>query len=151
MFGELYHNRVLELAAHIPNLGALTDAEAHVRKVSRVCGSQVEVWLKLDKAGDRVVAIGVEVRACALGQAAASVLSSHAVGALFSEIEAARDTLKAMLKSNGPPPTGRFWELRHLEGVREYPARHASTLLAFEAAVEAAAMAHATRQAAPSE
>ncbi|MEZ5946442.1 MAG: iron-sulfur cluster assembly scaffold protein [Hyphomonas sp.] len=134
---ELYHNRILELAANIPNVGRLADAEGSSLKVSRVCGSKVNVDLKLDEAGDHVLEIAVDPQACALGQAAVSVLAEHAVGASVAEIIAARDALRAMLKEGGPPPEGRFWELRHLEPVAEYPPRHASTLLAFEAAVAA--------------
>jgi NifU-like protein involved in Fe-S cluster formation len=137
MFGELYHNRVLELAAHIAHVGLLPDAEATIHKVSRVCGSEVTVSLRLDATGSHIDAIGVVVQACALGQASASVLTANAVGAAVSEVEAARNALRAMLKEGGPPPQGRFYELRHLAGVRDYPARHASTLLAFDAAVEA--------------
>lgn len=145
---ELYHNRILELAAGIPHLGKLADAEGSVLKVSRVCGSTVEVDLKLDAAGERVIAIAVEPKACALGQAATSILAEHAVGATVAEIRAARDALRAMLKDGGPPPEGRFWELRHLEPVADYPPRHASTLLAFDAAVAAIEEALAARAAA---
>lgn len=134
---ELYHNRILELAADIPHLGVLSDAEGEALKVSRVCGSTVHVSLKLDAAGDTVTGIAVEPKACALGQAATSILSANAIGASVEEIRAARDALSAMLKEGGPPPEGRFWELRHLEPVADYPPRHASTLLAFEAAVAA--------------
>jgi NifU-like protein involved in Fe-S cluster formation len=95
----------------------------------------VTVDVKLD--GDVIVDLGLEVEACALGQASASILAAHAIGANVAEIYEARDALKAMLKANGAPPSGRFWELRHLEGVREFPPRHTSTLLAFEAAVAA--------------
>ena len=145
---ELYHNRILELAAGIPHVGRLADAEASVMKVSRVCGSTVNVDLRLDEAGERVTAIAVDPKACALGQAATSVLAEHTVGATVAEIVAARDALRAMLKEGGPPPEGRFWELRHLEPVADYPPRHASTLLAFEAAVAAIEEALAARAAA---
>jgi NifU-like protein involved in Fe-S cluster formation len=95
----------------------------------------VTVELKLK---DGVVSeIAVHPKACALGQAATGVLALNAVGATAQEIRSARDALRAMLKEGGPPPSGRFWELRHLEGVRDYPARHASTMLAFDAAVDA--------------
>jgi NifU-like protein involved in Fe-S cluster formation len=127
MFGELYHNRVLELAADIPHVGRLGDAQGSSLKVSRVCGSTVEVDVKLDAEG-RIAEIAVEPKACALGQAAGSSLE---------EIEAARDALRAMLKDGAEPPDGLFWELRHLQPVREYPPRHISTMLAFDAAVEA--------------
>jgi NifU-like protein involved in Fe-S cluster formation len=145
---ELYHNRILELAAGIPHVGRLADAEGSVLKVSRVCGSTVNVDLRLDEAGERVTAIAVDPKACALGQAATSVLAEHAVGATVAEIVAARDALRAMLKEGGPPPEGRFWELRHLEPVADYPPRHASTMLAFEAAVAAIEDALAARAAA---
>ncbi len=145
---ELYHNRILELAAGIPHLGRLADAEGSVLKVSRVCGSTVNVDLKLDASGERVTDIAVDPVACALGQAATAILAEHAVGASVAEIRAARDALRAMLKDGGPPPEGRFWELRHLEPVADYPPRHASTLLAFEAAVAAIDEALAARAAA---
>lgn len=136
MFGELYHNRVLELAADIPHGERLADPDGMSLKVSRVCGSTVHVDVKLDREG-RIAAIGVDPKACALGQAATSILARAAAGKSLGEIVAARDALKAMLKDGAEPPTGDFWELRHLAPVRDYPPRHASTLLAFEAAVEA--------------
>lgn len=136
MFGELYHNRVLELAADIPHAGHLETPEGSSLKVSRVCGSTVQVDVTLDADG-RVAAIAVEPKACALGQAATSILARHAIGRSLAEIEAARDGLKAMLKDGAEPPGGIFWELRHLQPVREYPPRHTSTMLAFDAAVEA--------------
>ncbi|MFN3608531.1 MAG: iron-sulfur cluster assembly scaffold protein [Hyphomonas sp.] len=145
---ELYHNRILELAAEIAYLGVLADAEGAALKVSRVCGSTVQVSLKLDEAGSTVMEIAVDPKACALGQASASILSANAVGATIGEIRAARDALSAMLKDGGVPPEGRFWELRHLEPVADYPPRHASTLLAFEAAVAAIEAALAARAAA---
>ena len=145
---ELYHNRILELAAGIPHVGRLENAEGSVLKVSRVCGSTVNVDVRLDDAGERIVAIAVDPKACALGQAATSILAEHAIGATADEIRAARDALRAMLKEAGAPPEGRFWELRHLEPVADYPPRHASTLLAFEAAVAAIEAALAARAAA---
>ena len=142
---DLYHNRVLELASDIPHLGALGDPEASVEKVSRICGSTVRVDLVLDEAGTHVAEIAVEPKACALGQAATSILARHAVGAGIDEIRQARDALRAMLKEGAAPPEGRFWELRHLAGVADYPPRHTSTLLAFEAAVAAIDQALADR------
>lgn len=132
---DLYHPRILELAADIPNLGRLEAPDGASTKVSRVCGSVVTVELNVK---DGVVsAIAVHPKACALGQAATGVLAMNAVGATPAEIRAARDGLRAMLKDGAAAPSGRFWELRHLEGVRDYPARHTSTMLAFDAAVEA--------------
>jgi len=144
MFGDLYHNRVLELAADIPHAGRLADADGTSLKVSRVCGSTVAVDVKLDGEG-RITAIGVDPKACALGQAATSILARVGVGKTLAEIKAARDALKAMLKDGAEPPQGDFWELRHLAPVRDYPPRHASTLLAFDAAVEAVELALAKR------
>lgn len=140
---ELYHNRVLELASDIPHLEPLKAPQGSVMKVSRICGSTVRVSLRLDAARQHVTAISVEPKACALGQAATSILAREAVGAHVDEIIAARDGLRAMLKAGAAPPEGRFWELRHLAGVADYPPRHTSTLLAFEAAVEAIAEARA--------
>lgn len=132
---DLYHPRIMELAANIPHVGRLDAPDGAATKVSRVCGSVVTVELKLRDG--YVSEIAVHPKACALGQAATGVLALNAIGATAQEIRSARDELRAMLKESAPPPTGRFWELRHLEGVREYPARHASTMLAFDAAVEA--------------
>lgn len=132
---DLYHGRILELAADIPHVGRLDAPDGGATKVSRVCGSVVTVELKLK---DGLVSeIAVHPKACALGQAATAVLAMNAIGATPAEIRSARDALRAMLKENGPPPSGRFWELRHLEGVRDYPPRHTSTMLAFDAAVDA--------------
>jgi NifU-like protein involved in Fe-S cluster formation len=138
---DLYHPRVLELAANIPHVGRLEHPDGAATKVSRVCGSVVTVQLKLK---DGLVSdIAVHPKACALGQAATAVLAMHAIGATPAEIREARDSLLAMLKEGGEPPAGRFWELRHLQGVRDYPPRHASTMLAFDAAVEALEQAEA--------
>lgn len=138
---DLYHPRVLELAADIPHLGRLDQPDGAATKVSRVCGSVVTVELKLKDA--KISDIAVHPKACALGQAATGVLALNAIGATGEEIRAARDGLRAMLKENAEPPGGRFWELRHLQGVRDYPPRHASTMLAFDAAVEALEQAKA--------
>ncbi|MBY0567610.1 MAG: iron-sulfur cluster assembly scaffold protein [Hyphomonadaceae bacterium] len=132
---DLYHPRILELAADMPHVGRLDAPDGAATKVSRVCGSVVTVELKL--ADGKVSDIAVHPKACALGQAATGVLAMHAIGATPAEIRAAREGLRGMLKDGASPPSGRFWELRHLEGVKDYPARHASTMLAFDAAVEA--------------
>ena len=144
MFGELYHNRVLELAADIPHVGALVHAQGSALKVSRVCGSTVNVDVILGADG-RIAEIAVDPKACALGQAATSILARNAIGKSLEEMKAARDGLRAMLKDGAEPPQGDFWELRHLAPVHAYPPRHASTLLAFEAVVEAMEQALAHR------
>ena len=136
MIDDLYSARVLKLVANIPHTGRLAAPDASAEKVSKLCGSRILVDVKV-KAG-RVSDFAQEVKACALGQAAAAVLGAHVVGATAEEIEMARDGLRAMLKAGGPAPEGRFSELSVLEAVKDYPARHASTMLAFEAAAEAA-------------
>lgn len=142
---DLYHPRIMELAADIPHVGRLDAPDGASTKVSRVCGSVVTVELAVT---DGVVTnIAVHPKACALGQASTGVLAMNAIGATAKEIRDARDALRAMLKDRGAPPAGRFWELRHLEGVRDYPARHASTMLAFDAAVEALDQARAKESA----
>ena len=107
--------------------------------MSKLCGSRVLVDVVL-KDGE-VVDFAQEVKACALGQASAAVLGAHVIGARVAELESARDALKTMLKEGGPPPEGRFADLKVLEVVRDYPPRHASTMLAFEAVVDAARQA----------
>ena len=139
MIDDLYSARILTLAANMPRAGRLDAPDASSEKISKLCGSRVLVDLKL-KDG-QVVDFAQEVKACALGQAAAAVLGEHVIGARVDEIESARDQLRAMLKAGGPAPEGRFVDLKALEPVKDYPARHASTLLAFEAAVEAAHLA----------
>jgi NifU-like protein involved in Fe-S cluster formation len=135
MIDDLYSATVLALAANLPRLGRLADAEGSAEKVSKLCGSRVTVDVKVE--GDRVADLAQDVKACALGQASASVLGRHAVGASVHELETARDQFRAMLKTGGPAPDGRFADLAMLAPVKDYPARHASTLLAFEAACEA--------------
>ena len=138
---ELYHNRILELAGAIAHVGRLPDAEGSVLKVSRVCGSTVNVDIRLDAAGERVTAIAVDPKACALGQAATSILAEHAVGATVAEIRAARDALRAMLKDDVPIPAAPFDGLEVLLPARGYKNRHASILLPLEAAADAIAEA----------
>ena len=143
MIDELYSLKILKLAAHLPRTGRLAAPDGSAERLAKLCGSRAVVDLKLD--GDQVVDFAQEVEACALGQAAAAILGEHVLGASVSELEAARDQLAAMLKSNGPAPQGRFADLAALEQVRDYPPRHASTLVAFDAAVAAAHAAQTTR------
>jgi len=139
MIDDLYSARILELAANMPRSGRLAAPEGSAKKISRLCGSRILVDVVMD--GDRVADFAQEVRACALGQAAAAVLGANVIGAQACEIEMARDALRAMLKTGAPPPEGRFSDLAVLEPVKDYPPRHASTLLAFDAAVAACALA----------
>ena len=135
MIDDLYSARLLKLAANLPRLGRLPAPDASSEKISKLCGSRVVVDVSVE--GDRVVDFAQDVKACALGQASAAVLGANIVGASLSEIEMARDQFRAMLKIGAEAPEGRFSDLSMLAPVKDYPARHTSTLLAFEAAAEA--------------
>jgi NifU-like protein involved in Fe-S cluster formation len=135
MIDDLYSATILRLVAHIPHAGRLPAPDATSEKVAKLCGSKIIVDVTMTDG--RVSAFAQDVKACALGQASAAVLGANVIGASLDEIELARDALYAMLKSGGPVPEGRFSELRVLEAVKDNPARQASTLLAFEAALEA--------------
>jgi len=145
---DIYNKRILELAGTIPRIGRLDRPDASATAHSRLCGSTVTVDLKMD--GDVVTDFSHEVRACALGQASSSIMARHVVGADAAELRSVRDAMLKMLKENGPPPDGRFSELKFLEPVRDYKARHASTMLTFDAVVDAIGQIEA-RRAAPAE
>ena len=135
MLNDIYNRRILELAADIPRIGRLPDADASATAHSKLCGSTVTVDLKL---ADGVVSdFAHEVKACALGQASSSIMARNIIGATPAELRALRDTMRLMLKENGAAPTGKWADCAVLEPVREYKARHASTLLTFEAVVDA--------------
>ena len=135
MLNDVYNRRILELAADIPRLGRLAAPDATATAHSKLCGSTVTIDLALR---DGVVAdFAHEVRACALGQASSSVMGALIVGSTADELRAVREAMRRMLKENGAPPEGRWAELKVLEPVRDYKARHASTLLTFDAVVDA--------------
>jgi SUF system NifU family Fe-S assembly protein len=144
MLDDVYNKRILELAANIPHVGRLADAHASAKAHSKLCGSTVTVDLKMD--GDMVTDFAHDVKACALGQAAASVMARNIIGATAGELRDVRDAMRKMLKENGPAPTGRFADCAALEPVRDYKARHASTLLTFDAVVDALNQIEAKRQ-----
>lgn len=139
MIDDLYSAKLLRLAAEMPRAGRLADPDASAEKVSKLCGSRIIVDVKV--AGGRVTDFAQDVKACALGQASASVLGAHVIGASLAELESARDAFRTMLKVDGLPPEGRFAELALLAPVKDYPARHTSAMLAFEAVTEAVAQA----------
>lgn len=132
---DIYNNRILEFAGNIPLIGILDDADASAQKHSKLCGSKVKVYIKVVEGN--VVAFSHEVRACALGQASSSIMANHVVGASGDEIRAARRDMISMLTNDGDGPTGRFEDMRVLKPVKDYKARHASTLLTFDAVVDA--------------
>ena len=135
MIDDVYNARILEFAGNIPRIGALDDADASASAYSKLCGSKVRIWLKMD--GDVVTDFAHDVKACALGQASSSIMARNIVGATSAELKAVREAMLKMLKENGPPPGGRFADLKFLEPVRDYKARHASTMLTFDAVVDA--------------
>jgi NifU-like protein involved in Fe-S cluster formation len=140
---EIYNQRILELSADIAGAERLADADGTATAHSKLCGSTVTVDLKVD--GDKVKAFGQTVKACLLGQAAASVMGRNVVGTSARELREVGNAMRNMLKRGGPPPTGRWADLAVLEPVKDYKARHASTLLVFDAVEAALAQAEAKR------
>lgn len=144
MLNDVYNRRILELAGNIPRLGRLSEPDASATAHSRLCGSTVTIDIKVE--GDTVVDFAHVVKACALGQASSSIMASHVVGATADELRSLRETVRRMLKENGPPPDGRWSDIAVLEPVRDFKARHASTLLTFDAVVSALDQIAAGRQ-----
>jgi NifU-like protein involved in Fe-S cluster formation len=138
---EIYNKRILELSAHIPRAERLAEADGTATAHSKLCGSTVTVDLVL--AGDRVNAYGQTVKACLLGQAAASVMGHNILGTSATELREVGAAMRKMLKAGGPPPEGRWADLAVLQPVKDYKARHASTLLVFDAVESALAAAEA--------
>ena len=143
MISDVYNKRILELAANIERLRRLDAPDATATAVSRLCGSKVTVDICMD--GDRVSDFGHEVKACALGQASSSLMARHVVGSSADELRELRRQMYAMLKEDGDPPGGRWFELEALLPVRGFKPRHASTLLTFDAVVDAIEQIEARR------
>jgi NifU-like protein involved in Fe-S cluster formation len=135
MLNEVYNAKILELAGNIPRLGRLAAPDASATAHSKLCGSTVTVDLKMD--GPVVADFAHDVKACALGQASSSIMARHVVGAEPTELRELREIVRKMLKENGPPPSGKWADIALLEPVRDYKARHASTMLTFDAVVSA--------------
>ena len=147
MLNEVYNRRILELAGGIPRLGRLEKPDATATAHAKLCGSTVTVDLKMD--GDTVTDFAHDVKACALGQASSSIMAAHVVGAKADELRKLRDTVRKMLKENGEPPKdGKWADIAVLEPVRDYKARHASTMLTFDAVTTAIDQIEAKRRAA---
>lgn len=132
---KLYSNRILGLAADIPHHGRLDTPDATVKKRSPLCGSTVTVDVQVEDG--RISGFGQDVKACALGQAAAAVTGGAVVGLTLEDVQTGRDALRAMLKSGGPVPAAPFDGFEVLEPARDYKNRHASILLSIEATAEA--------------
>ncbi len=135
MLSDVYNKRILELAANIPLLERLPAPDATAKAHSRLCGSTVTVDVTMD--GDVVIGFGHEVKACALGQASSSIMARHVVGSTAEELRIVREQARAILKENAEPPQGKWADLSVLVPVRDYKARHASTMLTFDAVVDA--------------
>jgi NifU-like protein involved in Fe-S cluster formation len=136
MLNDVYNRRIIELAGNIPRIGRLPNADASASALSKLCGSTVTIDLKMD--GDTVTDFAHEVKACALGQASSSIMARNIVGSKADELRKLRETVRKMLKENGAPPAdGKWADIAVLEPVRNYKARHASTLLTFDAVVDA--------------
>ena len=134
MIDDVYNAKILDFAGNIPRIGRLALPDATATAHSKLCGSTVIVDLNVT---DGVVTdFAHDVKACALGQASSSIMARHVIGATTDELRTVRETMRKMLKENGPAPDGRFAELKFLEPVRDYKARHASTLLTFDAVVD---------------
>ena|SRR5271166_1465710 len=146
MLNDVYNHRILELAGNIPRIGRLAVPDATAKAHSKLCGSTVSIDLKMD--GDVVTDFAHEVKACALGQASSSIMARHVVGARSGELRELRESVRRMLKENGAPPTGRWADIAVLEPVRDYKARHASTMLTFDAVVSAIDQIETRRRAA---
>lgn len=132
---ELYSAKILEIAANQPIPGRLAAPDASARRVSRVCGSSIEVDIAV--ADGRIAGYGHALSACALGQTSAAIVAATIIGTPVTEFRALREQMIAMLKADGPPPSGRWADLAYLQPVRAYAPRHASTLLVFDAVAEA--------------
>jgi NifU-like protein involved in Fe-S cluster formation len=135
MLNDIYNRRIIELAGNIPRLGQLADPDASAMAHSKLCGSTVKIDLKMD--GSVVTDFAHDVKACALGQASSSIMASHVVGSTADELRELREIVRKMLKENGKPPQGKWADIGLLEPVRDYKARHASTMLTFDAVVDA--------------
>lgn len=146
MLSDVYNKRILELAANIPLLERLPAPDATAKAHSRLCGSTVTVDVTMD--GDVVTGFGHDVKACALGQASSSIMARHVVGSTADELRRVREQARAILKEEAEPPEGKWADLSVLVPVREYKARHASTLLTFDAVVDAIGQIEQRRQAA---
>src|SRR5438270_13619855 len=146
MINEVYNSRIIELAGNIPRVGRLDHPDATATAHSKLCGSTVTVDLKM--AGDQVTDFAHNVKACALGQASSSIMASHVVGSTADELRGLREAVRRMLKENGAAPQGKWADIAVLEPVRDYKARHASTLLTFDAVTAAIDQIEAKRKAA---
>jgi NifU-like protein involved in Fe-S cluster formation len=146
MINDVYNKKILALAADIPLLQRLENPDGSAVAISKLCGSKVTVDVRL--AEGKVSDFGHDVKACALGQASSSIMARHVLGSSPQELRELRETMHKMLKENGAPPAGKWADCEALLPVRDFKARHASTLLTFDAVVDAVTQAEAKQEAA---
>ena len=144
MLNDVYNARILELAGSIPRIGRMPDAHGSATAHSKLCGSTVTVDLKMD--GDTVTDFAHDVKACALGQASSSIMARHVLGSTAAELRQVREQARAILKEGAEPPAGKWSDLSVLVPVRDFKARHASTMLTFDAVVDAIGQIEARRR-----
>lgn len=135
MLDDVYNRRILSLAANIPRIGRLDQADGTAEAHARLCGSHVTVDVRVEDG--RIVDFAHDVKACALGQASASLMATHVLGADVAELENLRAAMWAMLAEDAPPPEGKWADCAVLEPIRAYRNRHASTMLTFDATLAA--------------
>ena len=147
MLTDIYNQQILDLAGNIPRQGRLEAPDATAKAHSKLCGSTIIVDLVMREG--KVVDFAHDVKACALSQAAASIMARNVIGSTGPELRVLRDQVRAMLKENGAPPTGKWADIAILEPVRNFKARHTSTLLTFEATVDCVNQIEAAGASAP--
>ena len=135
MIDDVYNSKILGFAGNIGRIGRLDAPDASAKAHSKLCGSTIVVDLKVE--GDKIVDYAHDVKACALGQASSAIVAANIIGATVAEMQQVRLEMQQMLKEGGSPPEGRFADLKYLQPVKDHKARHTSTLLVFDAVVDA--------------
>ena len=135
MIDDVYNSKILGFAGNIGRIGRLDAPDASAKAHSKLCGSTIVVDLKVE--GDKIVDYAHDVKACALGQASSAIVATNIIGATVAEMQQVRLEMQQMLKESGSPPEGRFADLKYLQPVKDHKARHTSTLLVFDAVVDA--------------
>lgn len=135
MIDQVYNAKILEFAGNISHIGEIENADATVTVHSKLCGSKITIWLSMTDG--KVSDFSHDVKACALGQATSAIMAQNVIGSTADELRQLRDDMSKMLREGGLPPVGRFEDLKYLEPVKDYRARHASTMLTFDGVVKA--------------
>ncbi|MEO0441558.1 MAG: iron-sulfur cluster assembly scaffold protein [Pseudomonadota bacterium] len=131
----LYTREVLRLAVSIPHEGRLQDPQGTAEMRSQTCGSRVVADIRISP-DQMIEELGIEVNACALGQASTAIVAREAIGKSATEIQAARDHLRDFLKGKRENP-GNWQDIDLLATAKDYPGRHGAILLPYDAIIEA--------------